>query len=249
MLRVGDSENEGLEKKQGGPVRLPLQLRFGCGTVRAVPVFRFRRFVCQSWNRKRWRQTGSRQSTPLSTIRTRYRNSVSTPEATQKCETRKRAEYGFREYGFKHRTQGVYWGSLSSGERTQRVPLSLAFVCQSELTEFFAELTEFAAVCPETQWGSVSSLLRNSTPETVFRPFPRNPAEFSLKEKPIWNFGIDPTSSIRTQTPFLRTQLPRHFSLGEEVFSASGQLTARTGSCSGTQRTLMYFFSIRSPIP
>ena len=36
-----------------------------------------------------------------------------------------------------------FWGSLSSGERTQWVPLSLLFVCQSELTEFFAELTEF----------------------------------------------------------------------------------------------------------
>ena len=28
-------------------------------------------------------------------------------------------------------------------------------------------------VCRRTQWGSVSSLLRNSTFETVFRPFPR----------------------------------------------------------------------------
>ena len=33
--------------------------------------------------RKRCRQTGSRQSTPLSTIRTRYGNSVSTPGATR----------------------------------------------------------------------------------------------------------------------------------------------------------------------
>ena len=40
---------------------------------------------------------------------------------------------------------------------------------QSELTELFAELTEFA---PQTQWGSVSSLLRNSTLETAIRPFP-----------------------------------------------------------------------------
>ena len=29
-------------------------------------------------------------------------------------------------------------------------------------------------VCPRTQWGSVSSLLQNSTVETVFRPFPNN---------------------------------------------------------------------------
>ena len=62
----------------------------------------------------------------------------------QTLMARKRAEYGFGEYGFKHRTQWVFWGSLSSGERTQWVPLSLLFVCQSELTEFFAELTEFA---------------------------------------------------------------------------------------------------------
>ena len=37
----------------------------------------------QSRNRKWCRQTGSRQSTPLSTIRTRYGNSASTPGATR----------------------------------------------------------------------------------------------------------------------------------------------------------------------
>ena len=65
---------------------------------------------------------------------------------------RKRAEYCFGEHGFKHRTQWVFRGSLSSGERTQRVPLSLLFVCQSELTEFFAELSEFAPKLTEAQW-------------------------------------------------------------------------------------------------
>ena len=45
----------------------------------------------------------------------------------------------------------VFWGSLSSGERTQPVPLGLLLVCQSELTEFFAELTEFAAELIEAQ--------------------------------------------------------------------------------------------------
>ena len=64
----------------------------------------------------------------------------------------KRAEYGFGEYGFKHRTQWVFRGSLSSGERTQWVPLSLLFVWQSELTEFFEELTEFAPELSEAQW-------------------------------------------------------------------------------------------------
>ena len=65
---------------------------------------------------------------------------------------RKRAEYGFGEYGFKHRILRVFWPSPNSGERTQRVPLSLLFVCQSELTEFFAELTEFAVKLSEAQW-------------------------------------------------------------------------------------------------
>ena len=62
------------------------------------------------------------------------------------------SEYGFREYGFKHRTQWAFWTSLSSMERAQWVPLSLLFVCHSELTEFFAELTEFAAELSEAQW-------------------------------------------------------------------------------------------------
>ena len=66
-------------------------------------------------------------------------------------DSRRRAEYGFREHGFKHRTQWVFWGSLSSGEQAQWVPLSLLPVCQNELTEFFAELTEFAAELSEAQ--------------------------------------------------------------------------------------------------
>ena len=39
----------------------------------------------------------------------------------------------------------------------------------------------------------------------------QNPAELSPKGKPIRNFSIDPTSSIRTRlrTPFLRTPFPR----------------------------------------
>ena len=76
--------------------------------------------------------------------------------------------------------------------------VSESTVSNTELSEFFA-LTEFRAensvsssqpiicvpkrthrvfrrthrVCPNTQRGSVSSLLRNSTLETVFHPFPR----------------------------------------------------------------------------
>ena len=65
---------------------------------------------------------------------------------------RKRAEYGFGECGLKHRAQWVSVGSLSSGERSQWVPVSLWSVCKSELTEFFAELTEFAPKLSEAQW-------------------------------------------------------------------------------------------------
>ena len=70
----------------------------------------------------------------------------------QMIYVRKRAEYGFGEYGFKHRAQWVFWPSPSSGERAQWVPLGLLFVCQSELIEIFAELTEFAPKLSEAQW-------------------------------------------------------------------------------------------------
>ena len=68
-----------------------------------------------SRNRKRCRQTGSRQSTPLSTIRTRYGNSVSTPGATRTGKNKqnslqKGSRYGIsvstphRRYGHRLRT-------------------------------------------------------------------------------------------------------------------------------------------------
>ena len=75
------------------------------------------------------------------------------PPHLQVSET---GEYGFGEHGFKHRAQWVFWPSPRSGERTQWVPLSLLFVCQSELNEFFAELTEFTVKLSEAQWVLVS---------------------------------------------------------------------------------------------
>ena len=83
---------------------------------------------------------------------------------------RKRAEYGFSEYGFKHRTQWVFWLSPSSGERAQWVS-SRPLVCVPERTHRVLRRTH-PSLPSKTQWGSVSSLLRNSTLETVFRPFP-----------------------------------------------------------------------------
>ena len=84
------------------------------------------------------------------------------------CEhySQKRAEYGFGEYGFKHRAQWVFLGSLSSGEPTQWVPLSLLFVRQGELTEFFAELTEFAVKLSE--FSSPKQYSRNSIPPVPY---------------------------------------------------------------------------------
>ena len=100
-----------------------------------------------------------------------YRNPYKAPS------NRKQAEYGFGEYGFKHRTQWVFRGSLSFGERTQWVPFSLLFVCKRELTEFFPELTEFAQKLSEFSlpkqysWNSIPpvSYLRNLLRSTSFK--------------------------------------------------------------------------------
>ena len=70
----------------------------------------------------------------------------------------------FGEHGFKHRAQWVLLPSRSSWERTQWVPLSLLFVYKSEPTEFFRRIQR---VWTKTQKGSVSSLLRHSTRNSI----------------------------------------------------------------------------------
>ena len=55
-------------------------------------------FIGPSGNRKRWQQTGPRPP-PLSTIRTRYGNSVSTPEAPQTCKTQQNSLQKGSRYG------------------------------------------------------------------------------------------------------------------------------------------------------
>ena len=84
--------------------------------------------------------------------------------------SRKRAEYGFGEHGFKHRTQWVFWGSLSSGERTQWVPLGLLFECKRELTEFFRRTHR---VCPKTQWVLFSETVLSKQYSARFLVSPR----------------------------------------------------------------------------
>ena len=91
-----------------------------------------------------------------------------------------------------------------------------------ELTGYFIVLS-FALEVSKV-WGSemvaanrvaaINPPYRRYGPDTEiqYRPWkPHEPAKPSPKGKPIRNFSIDPTSSIRTQlrTPFLRTPIPR----------------------------------------
>ena len=65
---------------------------------------------------------------------------------------------------------------LISGERTQWAPLSLLFVGQSELTEFFAELTELAVKLSEAQWVLFSeTVLSKQYSACVFPVEPQSP--------------------------------------------------------------------------
>ena len=98
------------------------------------------------------------------------------------AKTPRQAEYSFGEYGFKHRAQWVFWPSPSSGERTQWVPLILLYVCVPSRTHRVFRRTH--RVCRKTQWGSVSSLLRNSTLETVVCPFHQKNTTFSKSALP-----------------------------------------------------------------
>ena len=58
-------------------------------------------------------------------------------------------------------------------------------MCHSELSEFLAELTGFAAELSE-----FSSLFRNSTPETVFLPLPKLNTFISATDPPLF-LGVD----------------------------------------------------------
>ena len=71
-------------RKSGSVPEFGANLPVGPLYSRKCPTPRRNSILSRNW--KWWRQTGSRQSTPLSTIRTRYGNSVSTPRATQTCK-------------------------------------------------------------------------------------------------------------------------------------------------------------------
>ena len=105
----------------------------------------------------------------------------------------KRAEYGFGEHGFKHRTQWVFRGSLSSGERTQWAPFSLLFVCKRKLTEFFAELTEFAPKLSEAQWVLFSETVLSKQYSARF-PYKYGNIKISEKLLGLGEEGLTPES-------------------------------------------------------
>ena len=135
----------------------------------SMPMARQSQESCESSGRRMWRKILSLRHTPRTPTPHIQRKNMNLTKHGEHYWThkgkstvlghilvlyvdRKRAEYGFGEYGFNHRTQWVFWPSPSAGARAQWVPLSLLFVCQSELTEFFAELTEFAVELSEAQW-------------------------------------------------------------------------------------------------
>ena len=83
---------------------------------------------------------------------------------------RKRAEYGFAEYGFFNTELSEFFGFDRAPRRELSEFLSAYYLCAIANSPSFFSRTH--RVCRKTQWGSVSSLLQNSNLETVFRPFP-----------------------------------------------------------------------------
>ena len=83
-------------------------------------------------------------------------------------ETRKQAEYGFREY-FQIPSSVSFFALTDFGGESS-VSSSQHIICVPWRTHQLFRRTD--PVWPNTQWGSVRSLIRNSTLETVFPPFP-----------------------------------------------------------------------------
>ena len=85
------------------------------------------------------------------------------------AQNQKRAEYSFGEYGFRHRTQWVFRGSLSFGERAQRVPFSL-YLC---VMRAYRVSRTTHRVCRRTQWILSLSLSLNSFPPVPYKLKPK----------------------------------------------------------------------------
>ena len=91
---------------------------------------------------------------------------------------RRRAEYGFGEYGFKRRTQWGFFGPHWVPGRELSELLSAYYLCAK------ANSPSFSQNSPSLPQNSVSSLFRNSTLETVFRPFPSSSKKKSHPQNP-----------------------------------------------------------------
>ena len=92
------------------PLVAPLQL---APNLRMAPLISHAWWGQDSRNRKRCRQAGSRQSTPLSTIRTRYANSASTPGATRTGKNKRNSLQKGSRYWISVSTPRRYWNAIA----------------------------------------------------------------------------------------------------------------------------------------
>ena len=92
-----------------------------------------------------------------------------TEEQKNKLKWKQLSETGrIRFRGVRFQTpNSVSFGGLTEFRGANSVSSSQPIICVPKRTHRVLRRTH--RVCPETQWGSVSSLLRNSTLETVFR--------------------------------------------------------------------------------
>ena len=121
------------------------------------------------------------------------------------------AAAGFRGVGFRTcwgstvsntELSEFFWPSPSSWERTQWVPLSVLFVCKAHSPSFRTT----HRVCPRTQWGSVSSLLRNSILSKQYsacfpltQKYPQYCWEF---HEQLWEASPEPLLKKRRPQPY-----------------------------------------------
>ena len=134
----------------------------------------------------------------------RHHHQHATTVSGQASYVRKRAEYGFGEYGFKHVSLLAFAelrGENSVPKRTHRV------------------FPRTFRVCRKTQWGSVSFFLRNSTLETVFCLFPICP-EPTMAHQVLWSGheNCEPACSSTTSST-------SHSSMKHKIMTLSCLLT------------------------
>ena len=111
-----------------------------------------------SGDRKWCRQTGSRQSTPLSTIRTRYGNSVSTPEATRTGKTQQNSPLKGGRYRISVSTPHRRYG------HRLRTPFFADAISETPIFVLALSLVWFAGATPESRSFSISCPMSGMLP-------------------------------------------------------------------------------------